>query len=154
MQKLVFSLFLILLLVISLASSVHAVADRKRKPRRRSSSSSSSSVDPDGDKRDQAIIFLRRTLNVILESNKLELSKVIGKEQKHDLVKKARFEMFQALDDFMISHCSEERTDSAKKTAIMRAWRALNEYLFMSEKLDFHNGCLNSDVVFPSVIYD
>lgn len=154
MQKLFFSLFLILLLVISLASSVHAVTDRKRKPRRRSSSSSSSSVDPDGEKRDQAIVFLRRTLNVAFESNKLELAKVMGKEQKHNLIMKARSEMFQAYDDFMISHCPEERSDSSKKTAIMRAWRALSEYLFMAEKLDFHNGCLNSDVVFPSVIYD
>lgn len=154
MQKLLLPLFLILVLIISLASSVGAVADKKRKPRHRSSSSSSHSTDPEEVKRDQAIAFLRRSLTVILEGHKMEIAKVIAKDQKHDLVKKRRLEMFDAYDQFMVNHCQDEFDGQGKKASIMRSYKALTENIFLLDKTDFHNSCLTSDVVYPSVVYD
>ena len=105
-------------------------------------------------KRDRALDFLRRSLKVILETNRSEVIKAIDKAAKHAIVVKGRAEMFQAYDQFLENQCIEEVRLDGKKTSVKKGWKVLEEELFYLDKLDMHNACFTSGIVFPSIMYD
>lgn len=120
----------------------------KRRPYNSSSSTSA------GDKRNQALEFLQRSLTVILETGRLDIQKVIDKAAKHAIVAKGRTDMFQAYERFLDRQCKEEDDLEGRKKTVRKGWKTLEEKLFYLDGLDMHNSCFVQGITFPGVAYD
>jgi len=136
-----------IILILILAISTIMALETRYHPRHDSSTTSA-----DG-RRDQNVSLLHRRLSLILENKKLDVNQVIAKGQKHSIVEAGRVEMYKALDDYLTRQCVVDDDTDDQKMTLSKGRKALYDFLFHLDSLDFHNGCFSAGIKFPSAIY-
>lgn len=139
---------LILILILTIVSATVMALESRYRPRHDSTTLTSAD-----ERRDQNISLLRRRLNVILENKKLDINQVVAKGQKHSIIEAGRVEMYKALDDYLNRQCEVDDDIDDQKVTLSKGRKALYDFLFHLDGLDYHNGCFSAGVKFPSVIY-
>lgn len=97
---------------------------------------------------------LHSSFDAILDRSRDLVRKSSTKELQHMVIIKAREEMGSVLDKFLDAHCSDQKYPSEQKALVSEAWKVFVDYLFNLNKVDMHNACYTSNIMFPDVIYD